>query len=72
VYQPALTPSPSVTASPSASIFRYDPASNTWREVTKPPAEGILFDVTPANASADVLWFVGANSGQSALYRYVM
>jgi len=68
IRQPALTP-PTVTAL-AAQIERYDPATNHWSAVTKPPTSGSLLAVTPGSGSADLLWFMGSSRNQPVLYRY--
>src|SRR5260370_27430836 len=41
----------------SQIIRRYDPASNSWSDVTRPPAAGFVLQVTPAQAnSGAILW----------------
>jgi len=68
IRQPALTPPPTVTATP-AQIERYDPTTNQWSAVTKPPAAGNLLAVTPGSGNSDLLWFMGSSSNQPILYR---
>ena len=56
----------------TATIERYDPTSNAWSELTKPPVTGLLLAVTPTSTNGgSVLWLLGANNGKAALYRYV-
>jgi hypothetical protein len=57
----------------SQIIRRYDPASNSWSDVTSPPATGFTLQVTPAQAnSGAILWFIGMVDGRESLYRYVV
>ena len=57
----------------SQIIRRYDPASNSWSDVTSPPAAGFMLQVTPAQAnSGAILWFSGMDNGRASLYRYVV
>jgi hypothetical protein len=62
-----------VPAALSQIIRRYDPASNSWSDVTRPPAAGFTLQVTPAQAnSGAILWFTGMVDGRTSLYRYVV
>src|SRR5260221_14250907 len=57
----------------SQIIRRYDPASNSWSVVTRPPAAGFMLQVTPAQAnSGAILWFSSMDNGRASLYRYVV
>ncbi len=57
----------------SQIIRRYDPASNRWSDVTRPPAAGFMLQVTPAQAnSGAILWFTGMVNGRTSLYRYIV
>lgn len=58
---------------PAKFIQRYDPTTNTWSHVTRPPAPGFMLQLTPAQAtSGAILWFIGMTAnGQMTLYRYV-
>ncbi len=57
----------------SQIIRRYDPASNSWSDVTRPPAAGFMLQVTPAQAnSGAILWFTGMVNGRTSLYRYIV
>lgn len=54
-------------------IQRYDPASHTWSQVTTPPANGHLLQVTPADTHGGaILWYVGLQDSHYALYRYIV
>jgi len=59
---------------PSQFIRRYDPTTNSWSDVTRPPTPGFMLQLTPAQAtSGAVLWFAGmTNNGEVMLYRYVV
>lgn len=65
------TPPPVSTATPAPTLQRYDPASNTWSVVTKPPTSGAFMAVTPGDNSSNVLWFLDTNNGQAVLYRFI-
>ena len=57
----------------SRFIQRYDPMSNAWSDVTRPPTAGFTLQVTPAQASSGaILWFGGMVNGQESLYRYAV
>ena len=57
---------------PNPTVERFDPNSNTWSTLTKPPASGLLLAVTPTNASSGAaLWLFADSSGKPALYRYI-
>jgi hypothetical protein len=56
-------------------IMSYDPANNRWSNVTTPPENGELLEVTPASANGGaILWFMGTGTTgtQYTLYRYVV
>jgi hypothetical protein len=56
-------------------IMSYDPANNRWSNVTTPPENGELLEVTPASANGGaILWFMGTGTKgtQYTLYRYVV
>ena len=57
----------------SQPITRYDPATDRWNDVTRPPVPGFMLQLTPAQAnSGAILWFSGMTaSGQETLYRFV-
>jgi hypothetical protein len=59
---------------PSQFIRRYDPNTNSWSNVTRPPTPGFMLQLTPVqSASGVVLWFVGmGDTGGEILYRYVV
>lgn len=65
------TPPPVSTATPAPSLQRYDPASNAWSVVTKPPTSGVFMAVTPGDNNSNVLWFLDTNNGQVVLYRFI-
>ena len=52
-------------------IQRYDLASHSWSQVTTPPANGDLLEVTPSNTHGGaILWYVDLQGSHYALYRY--
>jgi photosystem II stability/assembly factor-like uncharacterized protein len=54
-------------------IQRYDPASQTWSQITQPPISGQLLQITPVDTHGGaVLWYVGLSGTQYVLYRYVV
>ncbi len=64
--------------SPQATIECYNPASNSWSALTRPPAQGqlpaasFLLTVTlTGSGSGAVLWLLDENNGKFVLYRYV-
>jgi hypothetical protein len=62
------------TVAPSQFIRLYDPNTNSWSNVTSPPAPGFMLQLTPVQSSSGaVIWFVGmGNNGKEILYRYVV
>lgn len=61
-----------VTPSGSEEIWRYDPAVNTWSQVTQAPRAGNILAGTPTGApGTTALWFM-STSGQAALYGYLI
>jgi hypothetical protein len=71
-YQPATTPTPGVILSPLASMKRYNPSTNSWGTLTTPPTNGALLALTPGkDTNGSLLWFMGTNKAQPALYRYI-
>jgi hypothetical protein len=76
IYRPASAGvhTQAVPITPSQFIRRYDPATNSWSDVTMPPTSGFMVQLTPAQAtSGAIIWFVGmTGNGQMALYRYVV
>ena len=69
---PPSTPT-QVPAALSHFIQRYDPMSNAWSDVTRPPTAGFTLQVTPAQAtSGAILWFSGMVNGRESLYRYAV
>jgi photosystem II stability/assembly factor-like uncharacterized protein len=65
------TPPPVSTATPAPTLQRYDPASNAWSAVTKPPTSGAFMAVTPGDNSSNVLWFLDTSNQQALLYRFI-
>ncbi|HVB26219.1 MAG TPA: hypothetical protein VNG51_30045 [Ktedonobacteraceae bacterium] len=60
------------SGNPSPTIERFDPTSNSWSELTKPPVSGLLLAVTPTSTSSGAaLWLFADNNGKLALYRYI-
>jgi hypothetical protein len=59
---------------PLQSIRRYDPNTNTWRNVTNSPTPGFMLQLTPAQSTSGVvLWFIGmGGNSEETLYRYVV
>jgi hypothetical protein len=55
-------------------IRRYDPNTSNWSDVTRPPTQGFMLQLTPVQSTGGaILWFVGMNNnGQEILYRYVV
>ncbi len=77
MYQPAsfvAVQAQGETAAPAQFIRRYDPNTNSWSNVTSPPTNGFMLQLTPVQStSGAVLWFVGmGDNGQEILYRYVV
>jgi hypothetical protein len=58
----------------SQFIRLYDPITNSWSNVTRPPTAGFMLQLTPVQSSGGaVLWFVGmGDKGGETLYRYVV
>ena len=58
----------------SQFIRRYDPNTNSWSDVTRPPTPGFMLQLTPVQSSSGaVLWFVGLTAnGEETLFRYVV
>ncbi len=62
-----------VPVAPPQFIRRFDPNTNSWSDVTKPPTQGFMLQLTPAQAtSGAILWFVGITDNGQVLYRYVV
>jgi len=63
-----------ISVVPSQFIRRYDPNTNSWSNVTRPPTPGFMLQLTPVQSSSGaILWFVGmADNGGETLYRYVV
>ena len=61
------------TSALPTAIRRYDPTSNKWSDITKPPQSGDLLAVTSSGTSnGAVLWLKSFVGGKTALYRYVV
>jgi len=58
----------------TATIQRYDPASNRWSSITKAPVSGILLAVTASATShrGATLWFLSDADNAQVLYREVL
>ncbi len=71
---PAGARTQDVPIATSQSIRRYDPTTDSWKDVTMPPVPGFMLQLTPAQAnSGAILWFTGTtSSGQMTLYRFVV
>ena len=63
-----------ISLAPSQFIQRYDPNTNSWSNVTRPPTPGFMLQLTPVQStSGAVLWFVGLTAnGEATLFRYVV
>ncbi len=75
MYQPSpiVVHPQDASLAPSQFIRRYDPSTNSWSNVTKPPVNGFMLRLTPVqSASGAVLWFVGVGNNGQTLYRYVV
>jgi len=54
-------------------ILSYDLTSQSWSQVTTPPAGGRLLEVTPAATNGGaILWYVGLQGPHYVLYRYTV
>jgi hypothetical protein len=76
IYQPSsfvVSHPRDASVAPSQFIQRYDPNANSWSNVTRPPTNGFMLQLTSAqNSGGAVLWFVGIeNTGGQSLYRFV-
>ena len=74
-FRISVVPVRSLTTPVASSQFirRYDPDTNSWSNVTRPPAQGFLLQLTPAQtAGGAILWFVGITDNGQVLYRYVV
>ena len=75
MYRPASLVAVHPLTTPVASsqfIRRYDPTTNSWSNVTRPPTQGFMLQLTSAQAnSGAILWFVGIADKGQVLYRYV-
>jgi hypothetical protein len=70
LYSPAgISPPPG-----KSFIVNYNPASNSWSNVTTPPESGSLLAVTPGANGKTTLWFmgIGTTGTQYTLYRYAV
>src|SRR6266566_5156343 len=77
IYRPSSLVSihaQAISVVPSQFIRRYDPNTNSWSNVTRPPTPGFMLQLTPVQSSSGaILWFVGmADNGGETLYRYVV
>jgi len=63
-----------VSLAPSQFIRKYDPNTNSWSNVTRPPTNGFMLQLSSVQSrSGAVLWFVGVGeNGTQSLYRYVV
>ncbi len=62
-----------VSVASSQFIWRYDPSTSRWSDVTRPPTQGFMLQLTPAQASSGaILWFVGITGEGQVLYRYIV
>src|SRR5207245_492092 len=76
IYRPAsfvAIHAQAISVVPSQFVRRYDPNTNSWSIVTRPPTPGFMLQLTPARSSSGaVLWFAGLTAnGEETLYRYV-
>jgi hypothetical protein len=77
---PMYRPSSLVTFNSHATQFasslfirRYDPTTNSWSNITKPPSTGFMLQLTPLQSNAGVvIWFVGMGDNGQVLYRYIV
>jgi hypothetical protein len=76
IYRPASVVAVHAQTPPvalSQFIRRYDPNTNSWSDVTRPPTQGFMLQLTTAQAtSGAILWFVGITDKGQVLYRYVV
>jgi hypothetical protein len=77
IYRPSsfvTIQSESVFVAHPQFIRRYDPNTSNWSDVTRPPTQGFMLQLTPTQAtSGAILWFVGVgDNGIEILYRYVV
>jgi hypothetical protein len=75
MYRPFSVPVHALTTPVASSQFirRYDPTPNSWSNVTRPPTQGFMLQLTSAQAtSGAILWFVGIADKGQVLYRYVV
>jgi len=75
-YRPSSFVAVHALTTPVASsqfIRRYDPTTNSWSNVTRPPTQGFMLQLSSAQAtSGTILWFVGIADKGQVLYRYVV
>jgi hypothetical protein len=58
---------------PMQFIRRYDPNTNSWSNVTRPPTPGFMLQLTSAQStSGAVIWFVGMAENGQILNRFVV
>ena len=76
MYRPSSLAAVHPLTTPVASsqfIRRYDSTTNSWSNVTRPPTQGFMLQLTSAQAnSGAILWFVGIADKGQVLYRYVV
>ncbi len=76
IYQPStfdMNQIPDASLATSQFIRRYNPDSNSWSNVTRPPTTGFMLQLTSAQSSnGAVLWFVGIGNDGQTLYRYIV
>lgn len=76
MYRPSSVVAVHALTTPVTSsqfIRRYDPITNSWSNVTRPPTQGFMLQLTSAQAtSGAILWFVGIADKGQVLYRYVV
>ncbi len=76
VYQPSsfdVSHTLNTSFAPSQFIRRYDPSTNSWSNVTNPPTNGFMLQLTPVQSSSGaVLWFVGVGNNGQTLYRCIV
>jgi hypothetical protein len=60
------------SGNPTPTIERFDPNSNAWSTLTKPPVSGLLLAVTPTSTnSGAALWLFANSNGKPVLFRYI-
>ncbi|HVB72168.1 MAG TPA: hypothetical protein VNE38_01305 [Ktedonobacteraceae bacterium] len=64
---------PDIQVPAQAHILSFDASSKKWSQVTTPPTTGNLIEVTPTGTRGGaILWFMGVQDAQYALYRYTV